>query len=1098
MKRYLLLAIFLVLGLAFSQSSVTYINGCTTIDYPGEYKLPFDITTDSNASSYYCIQIKSSDVVFDCDNYKISNDGNFKGYAITISNGTDELVNNVTVRNCKFDKLGGVKVGEVNLGSTTASNIKVLNSEFTKSSYSSGSIEGVEVGNAFNVEIKDNTFIDASVYATYADTVYIEYNSFTNGLDKRRAVGASDSESISIAKNIIDQNSGANTVYLSGSKYSEIVDNTITTSYSDYSIKVSSSEDITISGNKITDDGFAAGISIDSRSSPSKRITIEDNTIEGAKYGLEISGDNLIIRNNIVSAGMNAVIWGYYETYYNTKYGVYNSQIYNNKFVSNAYWLGYGHDSFESNPGTGNSFYISKDCSSPNIIGGSCKGGNYYEDPNNAYLRKLSDTDGDGIADEPPNPSKGYVAVDWPGGEDKLPLTNKKVTCRTINSPGQYIFMEDLSGENPEEPSTCLYINSSNVEVLCDGTRIVYASDNPYYDTSAILAGGNNGYIENVTIKYCKIINDAGDYRSGVKIFNGRDITIEDATIERFSSYGIQVTNSSSNYLPQRINIKGVTFKNPIATDITKGRCVEIDEASEVLVSGITCNEAYFGINVYSPTELTIENSKFLALKGPGIYINKGEVVNIINNEISETTTGSSDYGIMLDYSVGDITVRGNKIYDFDYGMVLDGEGIEVYSNNVSSNTALVLGTTSTTQFNTIADNYLVGYNRVVEITPSLVGENSWNLNKDCSSPNIIGGPCKGGNFYSDYTGQDNNNDGFGDTPYEINPQNIDSLPLVPYNGSSNVTNQTNNQTSNNTANQTNNQTSNNTANQTNNQTTNQTNNQSVPSTGLYLTYSFNCPEYLTVYTYENGSLTQDIYVEIRDSYYYSLITSGLSDSNGKIEFNIIPPIDLTLYGEDQINNLNYSKNISLASCASQNTTNQNNQTSNNTANQTNNQTTQGNQTNNQGSNQTTKANQSSTSSNTTQTNPQNNQSNQKTTQQKQKASYSSTGTSNGKQKLKVSVAGSPVKNQKVEVIYEDGTREVLTTDDNGIISASSSKKVKDVFVLKEQPEEPKKEAKEPNYLLIAAMLIFLILLVLYYLKKRGKLDNLLKKLKSK
>lgn len=44
--------------------------------------------------------------------------------------------------------------------------------------------------------------------------------------------------------------------------------------------------------------------------------------------------------------------------------------------------------------------------------------------------------------------------------------------------------------------------------------------------------------------------------------------------------------------------------------------------------------------------------------------------------------------------------------------------------------------------------------------------------------PNVVGGPLKGGNWWSDYTGVDENQDGFGDTPYESGAVH-DPLPLV-------------------------------------------------------------------------------------------------------------------------------------------------------------------------------------------------------------------------------------------------------------------------------------------------------------------------------
>jgi parallel beta-helix repeat protein len=131
-------------------------------------------------------------------------------------------------------------------------------------------------------------------------------------------------------------------------------------------------------------------------------------------------------------------------------------------------------------------------------------------------------------------------------------------------------------------------------------------------------------------------------------------------------------------------------------------------------------------------------------------------VFNVTANYVNITgftvkgATGSTKAGIYLS-GVAHCNICSNNATNNDYGIRL----------NSSSN-------------NTIYNNYFNNTNNAADD-----GNNTWNTTKQAGQ-NIINGPYIGGNYWSDYTGNDTNKDGFGDTPYNITAgSNKDYLPLV-------------------------------------------------------------------------------------------------------------------------------------------------------------------------------------------------------------------------------------------------------------------------------------------------------------------------------
>ncbi|HWR28173.1 MAG TPA: NosD domain-containing protein [Candidatus Thermoplasmatota archaeon] len=135
-----------------------------------------------------------------------------------------------------------------------------------------------------------------------------------------------------------------------------------------------------------------------------------------------------------------------------------------------------------------------------------------------------------------------------------------------------------------------------------------------------------------------------------------------------------------------------------------------------------------------------------------GISLYQNANHNIISeNYVYNTVAGNQQNGIHLDSShqniISDCSIYNNSLH----GIFIRNSNSNLIYNNYFNNT------------NNAEDN----------------GNNRWNISKT-PGLNIIGGVFIGGNFWSNYTGFDNDGDGLGDTNYTIpGGTNTDHHPLV-------------------------------------------------------------------------------------------------------------------------------------------------------------------------------------------------------------------------------------------------------------------------------------------------------------------------------
>ncbi len=290
-------------------------------------------------------------------------------------------------------------------------------------------------------------------------------------------------------------------------------------------------------------------------------------------------------------------------------------------------------------------------------------------------------------------------------------------------------IIEDIT-INGENSSSCIAIRESSKYFIIRDCTIINSSSGWGYGGIALFRV-NNGMISNN--------NCTSNYEAGIAIIESHNNTISNNKADNNFGMGMNIWYSDNNAISENT-----------LNDNKGGAGMYILESSNNIISGNTITYNDYGVQSDGNSNDFIGN--IINFNDVGLQIHKSN-----DSVISDNTINNNNFAGLVLNRVNNSIFSDNTIYNSNEGLGLDGCNNNTFFNN------------------DIIENDVKGVSLIEE---SGKCENNLFYNNNFTNPAGINAVDNGtnnrwdngelGNYWHDYAGKDKNDDGIGDTPYDI------------------------------------------------------------------------------------------------------------------------------------------------------------------------------------------------------------------------------------------------------------------------------------------------------------------------------------------